>query len=274
MEQFHPLRLDLGKAEGFREVEEVLGKIDIIIHNAGIIPPPEKEEYDVEDDYFRVNFLGTLKLLKLAADRQIKQFIFISSTAVADQACLPVDEESSYHPANSYYSSKIAAEIICRQYNIEEKVRTAVLRIRAPYGYRGINRAVIPRFIALARDSKDLTLWGSGGRRQIFTFVEDIGLACELAILKGAEGIFNITGPGSTTMKELAELVLTVYSSSGSKIVFNGNFDPQEGNKVDISIEKAKRQLGYSPQFSIEAGLRKIKKVGEVAATALFEGQQ
>jgi len=273
-ERFHSVQLNLGEPGSFTQFDETLEKIDVVIHSAARRPTPNEKGDSVEDDYFRVNFLGTLELLKVAAKKQIKQFILISGTSLTDQSRLPVDEESLYYPSNSYYSSKIAAEIICQQYHIEKKVCTAILRTCAPYGYRGTKQAVIPKFINLAEASKELPLWGSGRRQQLFTFVEDIGLACELIIKKSAEGIFNITGPKSTTMKELAELILSIYSPSESKIVFTGNPDPQEERKIEISIEKAKRNLGYKPRFTLAAGLRKIKERSEEAATAFFYGSE
>ncbi len=60
-------------------------------------------------------------------------------------------------------------------------LRTVILRISAPYGYVS-NQSVIPKFIKLAKQDKNIELLGSGSRSQVFTFVEDIGYACRLAM--------------------------------------------------------------------------------------------
>lgn len=270
-EKFHPVQLDLTNPANVESLGETMADMDAIIHNAARIPESSDTGENTEDAYFRVNILGTWQLLKLAAMKKTKSFVLISGTAIVDRSRLPINEEAPYYPSNDYHSSKIAAEILCRQYHIERKVDTTILRTQAPYGYRSTAPAVIPRFIDLAQNSKDITLWGTGGRQQVFTFVEDIGLACELAIKKAVSGVFNITGPSAVTMRELAETVLSVYDSSNSKIVYTGKPDPQEGKKAAVSIEKARGQLGYRPRFDLTTGLRQIKERGEGARGAIYE---
>ena len=98
---------------------------------------------------------------------------------------------------------------------------------------------------------------GSGNRSQIFTF-EDIGLACRLAITNQSEGIYNIAGENSITMKELAHKIVYLTKGSRSKIVFSGNGDPNEEKSKNISIEKARKELGYYPKNSFDQALSKI----------------
>jgi nucleoside-diphosphate-sugar epimerase len=256
---FHPLQMDLTRDTSIKEMNKVLKHIDFIIHNAAMLPS-EKNNLTCDEsyEYINANFLGTYKLLKLALDNKIKQFIYISGTAVTNKNLNYINETSSYFPANEYISSKISGEIVCQQFNIEKNLNTAIFRISAPYGYIYKQKAVIPNFIHMAKNNQNLTIWGSGRREQVFTFVEDIGIACELAIKKSATGIYNITGEESISTKKLAESVLSVFKSSKSKIIFSDKPDPQEDQRINISIEKARKELDYQSVFNIIDGLQKI----------------
>jgi nucleoside-diphosphate-sugar epimerase len=257
---FHPLVLELKSLESIKNLFQELKEIDMIIHNAAYVP---KNSMDCEinsDEIIETNFTGTKRLLKFSEISKIKKFIFISGTAIVDKTRDIIDEGSPYYPQNSYYSSKILSEILCSQYIIEKKMNINVFRISAPYGSNTKSAAVIPKFIDSVRNSKDITLWGTGTREQVFTFVDDIAYACDLTLDNNVAGIFNIVGGSSITMKDLATEILKLFPDSKSKIVFTGDVDPQEGRSVTISYEKAKKELGYSPQFSISDGLKEMIK--------------
>jgi UDP-glucose 4-epimerase len=257
---FHPLVLELKNIESINNLFQELGEIDLLIHNAAYVP---KNSIDCErnsDEIFETNFIGTKHLLKFSHISKIKKFIFISGTAIVDKTKGIVNEDAPYYPLNSYYSSKILSEILCSQYAIEKKMNINIFRISGPYGSLKNSAAVIPKFIDLARNSNDITLWGTGTREQVFTFVDDIAYACDLALKNNVSGIFNVVGSSSISMKDLASEVLKLFPDSKSKIVFTGDVDPQEGRSVAISYEKAKKELGYFPQFSISDGLKEMIK--------------
>jgi nucleoside-diphosphate-sugar epimerase len=172
-------------------------------------------------------------------------------------------------PRTNYGASKIAAEALCLQFDAQLRVPITVLRFPAPYGFTGTADGVIPRFIKSARAGQPLTLWGTGARRQTFTFVADIGVACGRAIERGARGIYHIAGPASVSMRELADAVVRAFPGTGAAVAFNGQADPQESVQVQISYEKARRDFGYAPGYSLDRGLAAI--AGRDAASFIFE---
>jgi nucleoside-diphosphate-sugar epimerase len=247
---------------------DLVGDMDAVIHNAALIPAMAKEVTHAWEAFFEVNALGTYRMLEIA--KRVRCFVYISGTALIQGDNLPITEESRYSPGSDYLSSKIAGELACEQFVRTEKMRVATLRFPAPYGYVGMAGAVIPRFVAAAKAGEDLTLWGSGGREQVFTFVEDVGLACELAIRANTTGVFNVAGVESISMKGLAETVLRTYPESGSRIVFADQPDPLEGQRATVSIAKARRELGFEPRYTLEAGLRRIRDADKGAEVRFF----
>lgn len=198
---------------------------------------------------------GTFGLLQMAAGLQVPQAITIGRTAGFSEPDGEVSEQSPPKPLDPYGLSKQLSEHVADYFNARGLLRTATLRISAPYGYGSRIRSVIPVYIERALTGKNLELWGTGARSQTFTYVRDIARACELAILKQVSGPFNIAGSRPVSMLELAETVLLGVEDSGSRIVFTGKEDPGEDVRSRISIEKARSILGFDPAFDLSAGI-------------------
>ena len=256
--KFFPLKLDLGSKDDL-EILSKHGPYRAVVHNAAKLPHGSVSDEDA-DSYYSCNVKGTRYLLEWAEKSDINTFVYISGTGVFNSKKSIETEESQFSPkSNHYHLSKAMGELLCEMYNARDHLRTVVLRISAPYGHVGRNVAVMPKFIDHAKSDKDIELWGNGTRSQIFTFVEDVGHACRLAIEKpAAHGVYNIASNESTTMKELANKVLEVFPNSKSRIILSGDKDPQDGQVREISIAKAKRELDFKPHFELSAGLKKI----------------
>jgi UDP-glucose 4-epimerase len=269
---FHPVQLELNSEESLTALPRILKEVDCVIHNAAKLPVPGEDDDASWEECYRVNVAATRRLLIESASRGVMRFVYISASpnGLLDHSSNPVSETALYSPRNAYAASKACAEVICRQFDQQGRLPVAVLRFPAPYGYRGSRAAVLPRFVDRVRRGEPITLWGSGERQQAFTFVEDIGQACIKMLELGARGVFQIAGPDVVTMKQLAAAVLTTFPGTGSRIVYEGKPDPQEGREVLISIEKARRELGFEPSVPLLAGLQKIAQADE--SVAPFEG--
>jgi nucleoside-diphosphate-sugar epimerase len=168
-----------------------------------------------------------------------------------------IEEDMKPEPHDFYSLSKFLGEQAVEYAQRTSKMKCCSLRIRAPYGAGYKIKAIVPIFIENALDGRDLKLWGSGLRQQVFTYVQDISQACEQVIQNGATGNYNITGPGPVTMRQLAEAIVSA-AGTDSKIVFNGKADPNENVKIQISNESANNAFGYIPQYDIRAGITEM----------------
>ena len=253
---FTPIKFNLNSKNNISKLTDCL-PINAIIHCAAKLPYTLKDENDI-DKFYSCNVDGTRHLLEWSKVSNINKFIYISGTSVKESVSQFFCKNGKrFQKKNHYLTSKAMGELLCGLYN-NSNLSISVLRTKAPYGYIS-NQSVIPRFLDLSKKSKDLELWGKGSRTQIFTFVEDIGLACELLIKnKKSNTIYNITGDEIISMKELAETIIKLSPNSKSKIVFLDRHDPEENIESIISIEKARKELNFSPRFSMDTGLKKV----------------
>ena len=254
--KFSAIKFELGSKKNIDLLNEYL-PFQAVIHNAAKLPHSLLNDKDI-DNYYLCNVTGTRYLLDWALKSNIKIFSYLSGTGVFNFQNDAINEERLLYPKpNHYHISKAMGEILCGAYN-EMGLRTVILRISAPYGYVS-NQSVIPKFIKLAKQDKNIELLGSGSRSQVFTFVEDIGYACRLAMENSSvNGIYNIAGNESITMIELAKIVIDAILNTKSKIVFSNIKDPQVGRKINIPINKAKQEMNFEPKFDLSSGLRQI----------------
>lgn len=235
---------------------------DGVIHLAASVPSSFWD--DVAKQSIIRNVKMTMNILEVCQKLSSNLLTYASSTSVYGYPeKLPVTEETFVQPDGFYPLGKFFGELLCQLYQNKYNLAITILRISAPYGPGMSKETVIKRFIKQALQSEDITLYGKGTRSQDFTYIEDVTHAVAQAYEAKATGIFNVSSGTSTSMEELARIVLKVLPKSKSEIVHTGIDDPQENYHGLFSFEKAGDSFGYEPKFSIEEGIRRCTEAIE-----------
>jgi UDP-glucuronate decarboxylase len=139
-----------------------------------------------------------------------------------------------------------------RQYGVDIRV-VRIFNTYGPYMAENDGR-VVSNFIVQALRGDDITIYGDGSQTRSFCYVDDTVEALMRMMEGNYIGPVNIGNPDERTVKELAEKIVEMTSSS-SKIVYKGlpSDDPVR-RKPDISL--AKEKLHWQPAVSLETGLR------------------
>jgi len=140
--------------------------------------------------------------------------------------------------------------MVCRKKNI----RLTILRYSSVYGAGQNPNTVIPVFIRSCLKKKPLRLLGKGNRYQDFVYVKDVAKANILALRKKRDTVYNIGLGRKTTMKCLARLVVKHFGNVRSRMISKKIRD--KGTNQVMSIAKAKKELGFTPSFSPDQGLK------------------
>lgn len=220
---------------------------DCIIHFAAVIP--KKFGDATYENTFIPNCDMMRNLMEYSLRHRVSKFIYLSSFG------------SMVHPerldVKDYYTlSKVTGEHFCAMMTASG-INAVSLRISAPYGEHMRTRSVIRIFIENCLGNKPLTLFGTGSRRQNFTYAGNIVRAIERLVNadQPLNGVYNIVDRKSVSMLELAKTVKNV-TGSDSKIVFTGE-DPQEGYSPEYSFSEASEDFGYQPETELEEGVRR-----------------
>ena len=232
---------------------------DAIIHMAAIT----EIRKTVEDPglTFEVNCFGSLNMLELAQRKKVSRVLLTSSANVyGAPKTNPVTEDTPFDPRVPYDYSKVILENMAMSFFKSKGLPVSVTRSWLLFGeYDQPSRATI-RFIRACLKDEPLTLFNGG--RDTTAPTHAINFAkLALTILQDQKAVgraYNFGGERPVTIRELAE---TVKSLTGSKSQLNLapprtqlEAEPQVSYP---SLERARSELGYEHELSLEKGLQR-----------------
>lgn len=235
-------------------INKKIKQCDVIVHSGALI------NYDIfSKEEIMTNCFGVQQIIKLAYVLKCKKVIFTSgSTVIGKPICIPVTEEHPANPRTIYLASKFFGENLLLT-NSGLDIKPIILRITSPIGPNISNKRMLSIFIDNIINGKEIVIWGKGIRRQNYVDVRDIANSIELACNKDVEGVFNIGGCQSYTSIELADECQRVLNKKVNLIFKDVELEDEYYN-WEVSIEKAKKQLGYYPKYSLEETIKDIVK--------------
>lgn len=259
-------RLDLLRAAGVRLIVQdardyhllgrVLGEFQphAIVHLAAVshADTSNKDPFSTFDHSLR-----TLENSLDYARGDVEQFVFLSSSMVYGDFLTP--EVAEDHPLNSigiYGALKVAGEKIVTAYQQVFDLPYTIVRPSALYGPRCVSRRVGQRFIERALRGSSLRIMGDGSDRLDFTYIDDLvqGLRLVLTREEAHNEVFNLTYGSSRTVDEVAQIVRDEFPGIEVEYAERDRLMPLRGT---LSVEKARRLIGYEPVNPVEVGFPK-----------------
>lgn len=211
--------------------------------------------------YCANNIQGTLNMLEAARQKRVKKFVYASSSSVyGDEPNLPKKEGIEGNLLSPYAVSKRADEEWAKQYTKHYGLDTYGMRYFNVFGRRqdpdGAYAAVIPKFIKMLLNDEQPTINGDGKQSRDFTYIENVveaNLKACLASSEVAGQAFNIAYGGR---EYLIDIYYTLTKALGKDI--EPKFGPDRAGDIKHSnadISKAKKLLGYNPDYDFAKGL-------------------
>lgn len=244
---------------------------EYVLHQAalGSVPRSIKDPVTTNE----VNVSGFLNMLVAARDANVKRFIYAaSSSTYGDSESLPKVEEVIGKPLSPYavtkYVNELYAGVFARTYGLE----CIGLRYFNVFGRwqdpNGVYAAVIPRFVMQLMKHQSPVINGDGDYSRDFTYIDNVVQmnlrAMETTLPEAVNQVYNTACGEQTTLNQLAAYLKEYLSE----------FDPEIRNIETIhgpnragdiphslaNIDKAKRLLGYNPQYNMRDGLKEAVK--------------
>jgi len=256
------VELDLTSAEAARCVRD--GKFDVISHLGAQIDVRKSVANPAFDA--TINVVGTLNLVEAVRVSEYPTRFIFSSTGGAlygDFVTPPNVEDFPKDPESPYGIAKLSAELYLAYYARVHRVDTVALRYANVYGPRQDphgEAGVVAIFCNRILTRQPLTVFGDGSQTRDYVFVKDVARANLAAATRtlpaparlDARG-FNI-GTGVET--SVVDLAAALQRSAGSDVpVHVAPARPGEQQRSAVSIEKARRELGWTPRVDLHAGL-------------------
>ncbi len=258
--------LQVGDIRNLDDCHKACQGIDYVLHEAALGSVPRSVKDPITSN--AVNIDGFLNMLVAARDAQVKRFIFAaSSSTYGDSEQLPKVEEHIGRPLSPYavtkYVNELYADVFARTYGLD----FIGLRYFNVFGRRqdpqGAYAAVIPLFIKQMIGLEATTINGDGEYSRDFTYIENVIqmnlLAIETQNPEALNQIYNTAFGERTTLNQLVAALKEGLGRFKPEIaqleVIHGPNRVGDIPHSLASIEKAKRLLGYNPQYSMRAGL-------------------
>lgn len=228
----------------------------VIFHLAADAYVPNSFEHPLE--VMETNLIGTLNVLHAAMRlEELQQIVCTSSSEIYGSAqYVPIDENHPLNPTSPYAASKAAADRYCFSYWNTYHLPIAIIRPFNTYGPRH-TYDVIPKFIKLALDGKDIPIYGSGEQTRDFTYIDDM-IRAFLATGSDRRAIGEAINFGTSkdiSIREIAEKIVRL-SGSESRIAHEKE-RAAEVSRLCCDYSKAKRLFGWEPLVDIDEGLRR-----------------
>lgn len=167
----------------------------------------------------------------------------------------PIDEDHPVNPDHPYNITKLAGEQLLLAADRLQGAPVTALRLGTAYGSGLRPNSVFRIFIDRARAGEPITIQGDGSQGRQFTYAGDIASAFELACRSEDHGIaINIVAPETTSIKELAELVVHRYPT---ELTF-GEARPGDVPPALVSPALAEKILGWRAVTPFTVGLEHL----------------
>ena len=208
--------------------------------------------------YMDANITGTLNLLEVCRQFEIKKFILASTSSLyGANAPLPTPETApSDHPLQPYAASKKAAEVLAHAYHYLYDIDVTVFRYFTVYGPAGRPDMVMFRFTQWINEGLPVKVNGSGKQSRGFTFVDDIARGTILGLRPVGYEIINLGGHESIQINHLIKILEGVIGRK-AKVEFRPAH-PADMLANWANVEKAENLLGWHPEVSLTDGIRKL----------------
>ena len=262
-----------------------LENVDVLIHSAGLAHQFKNRK---EEEFWRINVLGTENVARLAARLKVKHFILISSVAVygVNPASLDnnvenykfgITEEAECQPQGFYARSKLESEKAAQNICADNKIALTILRLTTVIGEE--DKGNVARLIKTI-DKRRFYWVGRGENYKSLIYKGDAAKACVKILRKtaGAE-IFNVTAEPFTIKEIVSEIEdnlgikapkFSIPSNILSKLFFiNTKFLRSEKlNYVEENLnkwisddvfsgEKFKKIYGFQAETPIKEAIRR-----------------
>ena len=237
----------------YHALSKLMDKIapQVVVHLAAVAHANKsnKDPFSTFDHSFR-----TLENALDCSRGKIDHFIYFSSSMIYGHfKGGMVTEETHCEPLGIYGALKFGGEKLVIAYNQAFDLPYTIIRPSALYGERCVSRRVGQIFIENALQGTEITITGDGSDRLDFTYIGDMlnGMVKVIENENSKNQIFNLTYGDSRSLADMAEIIKQQFPNVQIRYVPKDKLTPDRGT---LSVEKAKKLIGYEPDWALERG--------------------
>ena len=244
-----------GNITNKRLMEELISKCDAVVNFAA----ESFVDRSINDanPFLVSNIRGTFTILDIIT-KQKKRMIQISTDEVFGS--LPkgsADEQTKFNPSSPYAATKAAAELLINSFSITHNSDVVITRCTNNYGPRQFPEKLIPKTIILARQERNIPIYGNGKNLRDWIFVDEHCDAVYEILINGKAGqAYNISANNEISNVQIVHKILEIMGKSNDLIEFVED-RPGHDQRYSLDSSKIKNEFGWSTKINFEDGIRK-----------------
>lgn len=250
-----------------KSVYDTIEKIkpDRIYHLGAIAFVPSSWAYP--DRVLQVNTIGTLNVLE-AVRKYADDCIILTAGSSEEYGRvyeheLPIRETNQLRPISPYGVSKVAADLLTRQFNASYGLKTVVTRSfnhsGDRRGYPYVTSTIARQALEIKAGKRKTFLLGDTTPKRDFTNVRDIARAYYLTHKCDWGCVYNVCSGKMYSIREVVDIVCKLLDLGEPKI----EVDPEKLRPSDVSVllgnsDKFRKKTGWHPVIPFEQTLQEI----------------
>ncbi len=235
---------------------------DAIFHEAAITDTTVMDQKAMMEQ----NVEAFKNVLAFAAENEIKKVIYASSAATYGNGPVPNVETQPTHPENVYGFSKVIMDNVARQFAEDNHDMTIIgLRYFNVYGpgeyFKGKMASMVFQLYNQMREGKRPRVFKFGEQQRDFVYVKDIVKINLCALNNGKEtGVYNAA---TGIPRDYNAIIACLNKEMGLNLEaeYIDNPYPFFQLKTQADMTAAKEKLGYTPDYTLEAGIADYVKI-------------
>ena len=244
-----------GNITNKRLMEELISKCDAVVNFAA--ESFVDRSINNADPFLVSNIRGAFTILDIIT-KQKKRMIQISTDEVFGSLSTgTADEQTKFNPSSPYAATKAAAELLINSFSVTFNPDVVITRCTNNYGPRQFPEKLIPKTIILAKQGKNIPIYGNGKNLRDWIFVEEHCDAVYEILMNGESGqTYNISANNEINNLEIVNKILEIMGKSSDLIEFVED-RPGHDQRYSLDSSKIKNKFGWSTKINFEEGLRK-----------------
>lgn len=241
--------------------QAITSDVDVVCHLAALAGV--RPSLDQPLRYLRTNVEGTGVILERMRELGLARLVFASSSSVygvkpglETEVAAFREDDPCLTPASPYAATKRMNELQISAYRDLFGIGAFALRFFTVYGPRGRPDMAIAKFVGAIDRGEPITLFGDGGSRRDYTYIDDIVSGVIAAIERiepGRYEIYNLGGTRTIALHQLVEICERVVGKPAT--VLRRPMQPGDVPVTFANVDRAHAALGYTPTTPPDVGI-------------------
>jgi len=252
--------LEVADIRDYARIAPIFEGVDTVFHLAAIPSVPRSILEPVPSH--EVNIDGSFNVFRACSEAKVRRVVYAaSSSAYGDTEVLPKVETMAPNPKSPYAAQKLMGEYYAGIFHSCFGMETVSLRFFNVFGPRQDPNSpysgVLSLFNRCLLERRSPTIHGDGEQSRDFTYVEDVAALC-IKASKAAGVCGKVYNAGNGERYTLNQTWALLQKMEG--VTLPAVYGPSRAGDVKHSqadTTAAVRDLGHSPKWSFEEGLRR-----------------